>query len=551
MTRRAVVFALSFLTAVAVFRASHAESSDLSFKEIRGAESGLEKIMKDWKDMEFKRQNGNFKSHGWWVWGLTAFDIDNDGDVDLVPTHHGLSGGLILKSDFSASGKLTFRNVTTEMGIDSRDLPTADGKTTPWDFDGDGFLDLPGWSDESKPRSFHNLGGKKLVPIKKFTFHPVSHPKEDWVRDLNGDGYLDFAGKFRGRHFLKVYDSKAKTFVPFKGNGHKKTSPKVPQAFLDHFAELKKLKHPKRGYLLNRFLRVTYLTEYDLNLDGKKDLIAKCSTSYGVHLPAGYFLGDGEGNYTDKTAELGLPNTGSPSLIRDVTGDGLPDIFVVRKEGAGFYMATVKGKFVKPENKDLTAMLKMGGSYIQRFKPVDLDNDGDFDLVISLPREGIEEVYENKGKGSFKRILKFSGWDSDPIAICDLNNDGLLDIAVGGSGTRAKRSSKKSADITLFINRSQKGNYCNIYPRMDKPNPYAVGTKLTVYPAGRLGTEGALPIVSEFAHKDASPVHVGLGDASAFDLRVVFPNGKSYDLKNVSASNRMKVTPDGKITGID
>ncbi len=527
-----------------------ASAADISFQEVSGAESGLQKIMQDWKADEFKKQNGNFGSHGWWPWGLTAFDYDNDGDIDLLPAHHGKPGSILIKSEFSESGKLSFKNVTSE--LTDQKLPGADKKPKIWDFNGDGFLDISGWSDEAKrPPSFLNMGGKSLKKLD-FVFHPISHHKDEQVRDLNGDGYLDFAGVHRGRDLSKVWDPAANTFVKW-GKVKQKPAPKVPQEFLDYFAELKKKmappskRHPK-GYLANRFLGVKYLTDYDINSDGHMDVVAQSTTAYGWDLPAAYFLNDGKGNYVDKTEELGLPKEGSPVFIKDVTGDGLVDLFIIKKGHAGFYMATKEGKFVKPENADLNANLKEGDSYMHKFFPVDFDSDGDYDLVISLPRSGRESIYENKGNGQFKLIMKFSGWDSEPIAICDINNDGLVDIAVGGSGTKAKRSSKKNADITIFINNTKTdNNYCNIYPTMPAPNPYAVGAKITAYPAGKMDVKGAVPIVDQAAYPDASPVRVGLGSATEFDLRVTFPDGTVREFKKVKASSKLKVAPAGKL----
>ncbi len=523
-------------------------AADISFQEISGTETGLHQIMSDWHASELKRQGGKFVSHGWWPWGLTSIDIDNDGDIDLVPTHHGKPGGIILKSEFAQTGKHFYKNVTEEMGV--KKIMGADKKPKVWDFNGDGFLDLAGFTDEGVAPSFLNIKGEKLQELAEHTFSPVSHHKDEQVRDMNGDGYLDFAGRFRERYVYKSWNSEKNTFVKFK-NTLKKEKPNVPKDFLDYFAELKTIKHEKRGHLVNRFLYVKYLTDYDLNLDGKKDLIAQCGTAYGRDLPAAYFFGDGNGNYVDKTEELGLPKQGSPQIIQDLTGDGLPDICVVRKGDAGFYMATKEGGFTKPDNLDLNKALQEPGSYIQKIIPVDLDNDGDLDLVISLPREGRETIFQNQGNGIFKLILKFYGWDSEPLAICDLNNDGLLDIAAGGSGTKTGAASKKKRDITLFINNTQNdNNYCKIYPTMPAPNPYAVGAQITVFAAGTLNTEGAAPIVNQHAHPDASPVHVGLGTATHFDLRVRFPDGTVREFKNVKASNRIQVGLEGDIVEV-
>jgi hypothetical protein len=223
----------------------------------------------------------------------------------------------------------------------------------------------------------------------------------------------------------------------------------------------------------------------------------------------------------------------------DLTGDGAPDILVAGGPQAGLYVNDGRGKFtVQPG--DLTAFLRNRGPYLHKVSPVDLDNDGDVDLVLSNPRLGLEEIYENCGGGQFRRLVRAIGWDADPIAVADFNDDGLLDVAVGGPGDT----------ITIYLNRtSRPGNFCNLYPRMGKPNPFAVGARVEVFQAGELGRPGARPIWSEKAHPDATPIHVGLGAAIRVDLRVTFPGKRAtvVERKGIEAKPKLKITPDGKV----
>ena len=52
---------------------------------------------------EMRRQGGSFKSGGWWSWGLSAFDYDNDGSLDLLITQHAPGGGQILKGQWKSN----------------------------------------------------------------------------------------------------------------------------------------------------------------------------------------------------------------------------------------------------------------------------------------------------------------------------------------------------------------------------------------------------------------------------------------------------------------
>jgi hypothetical protein len=233
--------------------AALAEEGNVAFRMISAEQTGIQAVFKKWNVEELSRQGGKWQSHGWWPWGLTAFDFDGDGDLDLLPTHHGRPHGILLKSLLRESGQLTFVNATKEFGVGSRDLPGADGKPWIWDFDGDGWLDIAGWSDESKPNSLLNLQGKKFVVIPEFSFHPISHAEE--VSDLNGDGYLDVRAKRRGILVTGTYDPQSRRFL-LKNEGDA-TPQGVPQELRSLFLEYRE--DPK-----NRFLFPTYSFTHDL-----------------------------------------------------------------------------------------------------------------------------------------------------------------------------------------------------------------------------------------------------------------------------------------------
>ncbi len=66
----------------------------------------------------------------------------------------------------------------------------------------------------------------------------------------------------------------------------------------------------------------------------------------------------------------------------------------------------------------------------------DLDNDGDFDLVMTNHGEN-GQIFENNGSGMFTDITATTGWNTsiDPIesVVEDFDNDGYLDIMISGS----------------------------------------------------------------------------------------------------------------------
>jgi len=496
----------------------------VAFRIVSAAESGIGPIMEAWKAAELKRQGGKFRSHGWWPWGLTAFDIDGDGDLDLMPSHHGTPRAMILRSQFRQTEKLTFADATRDFGVDTRDLPMGDALPHVWDFDGDGWLDIAGFSDESKCPCLFNQGGRKLV-VAGFNLQPLSYLGE--VRDLNGDGYPDVTGQRSGRRYTFLFDPKARTF-------RREVAAVVPPADLPPeipalIAELRTNRH-------NRFMRVAYLAEHDLNGDGRPDRVVRIFAGYSGTRMGRYLIAGENGTLADRTEAMGLPPEGTPVLVDDVSGDGAVDVLIASAPTGGLYLGDGRGKFALQAGP-LTDFLKGPDPYAHKVHAIDLDNDTDPDLVVEKPRYGQLQAFENIGDGVFLNVLKAKKWDAYPTAICDINDDGLVDVVAGGPGKE---------EITIYLNATAgAGGFCKLYPRMAKPNWAAIGARVEVFRAGHLGRPGARPYQKAKAHIDARPVHIGLGAARAIDLRTVFPGRPALELKNVKANNRLTVSPDG------
>ena len=524
------MFRLFVLLAVGSL-ATRGAAGEIEFEVVTGDSTGIRAIFDQWHAEEMKRQGGEGKSHGWWPWGLRAIDYDNDGDLDLIASHHGVPHSIILRCQLKETGKLKFTSATKALGIDSRDLPGADDRPWVWDIDGDGWLDIAGFSDESPPKSAFNQQGKKFTATAKALFSPLSHPRE--VLDLNDDGYLDLDGGKRGTW---IYEPEARTFRRDESPRFKPPAGVSP----DVLAAIESQKQASNS----RFFTLDFLTHelvgfdtlgyaprpIDLNADGVNDLVIHGSGGYGAAYLGRYLLGTADRPFNDATVELGLPTAGAPILIHDLTGDGRTDLLIVDKQTGGLYVQGESGKFERRDGP-LTTFLTKRGPYLLRAYRADFDNDGDPDLVLSNPRLGREAVFENKA-GDFTTVLEMRGWDANPVVIADLDGDGRLDLAVGGGTTNEDRK----FSITLYLNRTQStGHFANILPRMAAPNPFGVGAVIEVFAPGTLGQPQARPLLIEKAHCDATPVHVGLGKLETFDLRVTSPRGQTLEAKGLKA----------------
>jgi hypothetical protein len=491
----------------------------VTYQVLDDEETGLAAILRDWKAGEQRRHGGKLGEFGWWLWGLVAFDYDQDGCLDLLAQGHGQAGGVILRGLFKDKGKVAFTNVTQQLGIAPGILPST-FRPWIWDVDGDGWLDIVG--TDSRPNSvFLNRGGKRFVPMN-FGFG-----QQAWLADpvdLNGDGYLDTYSVRDGVRFL--YDARAQRF---------RASRYLPPLYDSPPPGIAQLMKAPRFFRNN----VQFFEGIDLNGDGIPDLVVGGFGTHGGPSWGRYFLGDRDGRWTDQTEALGFPRQGTPVLVQDLTGSGAADVLVAAGPAAGLYVNDGKGKFTRSRDA-LAAFMGSRAPHLHQVFAVDLNNDGLLDLVVSRPRGRQVAVFQNLGGGAFASVGQEACWDGEPVAIGDFNNDGLLDLAIGGPGDT----------ITILLNQTANaGKYCNLYPRMATPNPFAVGARVEVFRAGQLGKRGARPLLAETAHPDGSPVHVGLGSASRFDLRVTFPGKKHVTIEdyNVEARPRLRITAEGKL----
>ena len=199
-------------------------------------------------------------------------------------------------------------------------------------------------------------------------------------------------------------------------------------------------------------------TYIDYNNDGIRDIVGfennydnfvdmpEGYTGYERKQPIRFFLGDCQGNFTpdpiNDNLYLGLVH-GREFLFGDFNNDNYADFFLV---GHGYDKQPFPGEFLKSlisdgnggyiENDytDLVAFYHSGATG-------DYDNDGDLDVIVISPGgpTDLSAIYENNGGvlTANQELVDQSLFSSMlHVELHDINNDGYLDLILGGANER-------------------------------------------------------------------------------------------------------------------
>jgi len=315
--------------------------------------------------------------------GAALFDMDGDGDLDLYLVQGGRADGSSAPSArnqlYANNGDGTFVNVSAGSGAD--DAGYGMGVAT-GDYDGDGDVDL----------YVTNLGRNTL---------------------LRNDG---------GGRFTDVTDaagvggdlwSTSAAFVDYDGDGD-----------LDLFvANYIYWSVESEAVCRNPAREPTY-----------------CSPkSYDAPAPDTLFRNDGGGRFTDVTSALGLAErrgNGLGVVTADFDGDGRPELFVAN-DGTPNHLwrwDSGAGRFIEDATRLGCAVDNLGAPKAgMGVAAVDLDCDGDEDLVVVNLVHETDSVFRNEG-GRFSERAAVMGLALRSrertrfgVGFFDFDHDGLLD----------------------------------------------------------------------------------------------------------------------------
>lgn len=323
--------------------------------------------------------------------GVCAGDFDGDGDNDVA---------VISRENFSDSKLVWYANDGTglfgpQQHIDQRPNPGEQVEAA--DLDGDGDLDLMAtWNWGQSVRSYYNDGTGLFAIGSEIAYVSSVYRFSFLLADVTGDAFPDalISGDYPSELVLVVND----------GAGGFLSQQSIP------------------GHADNP----VSLRSFDADLDGIEDLLYIDASLGNVVWHKGF----GGGSFTSAGAIVNT-NTSSVNTTQaaDLNGDGYPDV-LFKSMGSGLpYNALVWAENDTADFQGFHIITNSGGT-ISRLHTIDLDVDGDIDVIASRLTDETIEWYANDGAGSFSpaQVITTTCDSVWWITTADMDGDGTEDV---------------------------------------------------------------------------------------------------------------------------
>jgi hypothetical protein len=431
--------------------------------------------------------------------GVTAADVEGDGDPDLYVTAFG--GNRLFLND----GAGRFREATAAAGLEAA---TWSSSAAFADADRDGDLDLYVANYVDFAYDDNPVCGDPALGLRSYC-----HPD---VYDGLPDRYFENLG---GGRFADATDRAG--FGGLAGKG--------------------------LGVVWN-----------DLDDDGWPDLyVANDMTANFL------FRNRGDGTFQEigvaagvAYGERGEPEAGMGVDVGDLDGRGGPEVVVTnldRQTNAvySFLLPGLATDLRYPSGLAEPSLYDVGFGVAL----ADFDLDADLDVVVAnghiihnvdlwgrgTTYEQRNQVFENLGEGRFVE-LEASGLDvvraSRGLATGDLDGDGDLEVLVANSNGLAE----------AYENVGAEGGWLAVDLAGRGVNTAAIGARLEIA-AGVRRQWREVRTASSYLSQNALTAHFGLGPAAVADLEVRWPSGRRQRLLGPPASRRLRVVEPGPGAG--
>ena len=479
-----------------------------------------------------------------WKTGVTMADVNGDGLLDIYICYSGkLPADARRNQLFINKGNLKFVDEAKQYGLDD---PSYSTQAAFFDYDNDGDLDmfllnhnvkkidnmeLDKFRNEVDPyagsKLFRNDGGHFTDVSKEAGIHqfPLTFGLGIAIADINKDGFPDI-------YVTNDYNEPDYCYLN-KGNG---TFEDVTKQCFRHISQF------SMGVDIADFNNDALPDVVTLDMlppDNHRQKSLQLQENYeSFALMQSQDLGkqymrnmlqvnNGDGTFSEIGQLAGMSNTDWSwcPLFADFDNDGYKDLFVT------------SGYLRDYTNKDF---MRYWGDYKVK-KAMDREPALLMDLIKAMPVTPFHNcAFKNNGNLTFTNEQTNWGFTktalSNGAVYVDLDNDGDLDLVVNNINSEA----------FIYQNNSREQNknaYVSVEVKGSGQNTRAIGAKVYVYANKEVQYQEVNPCRGYLSCM-STVLNFGLGKATNIDsVRVVYPDGSAKTITNVTINQKLLVEP--------
>lgn len=329
------------------------------------------------------------------IHAIKVIDLDRDGDLDVV-------GGSEITPNTQSRGMAWWRNdggnppQWTRYSIDASYVHVM--SVDVYDIDGDSHLDIAATSWSRHDIVWWKNSGNAAAGWTRFTIETeFTNSHDAQCGDLNGDGHTDVAGISSGGDVQVFFNNGAN-----------------PPGWNDEV-------------LSTTFAGGKTILIHDLDQDGDPDLVGTAADADRI-----YWWENGGGNpinwFVHSIAEDFVGSSGID--VVDLNDDGGFDVIgsAWKSDEISYWISTDVENDLWQKNPVTTAL-----DVPAKVRGVDIDLDGDIDIVVTAKIPGELAIYFNENMTWTKHSIQSDFDGGTALSVVDFDGDGDPDIFAGAS----------------------------------------------------------------------------------------------------------------------